>query len=64
MMTPFTKILTEMAQIYMLSRGHLRFGQIIGNALPGRFEGDPYYIEDEEMLERLVRARQKLETER
>ena len=64
MTSTFNMILVEMSKIRRLANGHLRFGQIIGNALSDRFKGDPYYIEDDELLECLTAARRVLEAER
>jgi len=35
-------------------RPDMRYGQIIANAVPPRFNGDPYYLEDEELFNNLT----------
>ena len=50
-------ILAEIMCIYRLTRGHLRFGQIIGNA----FSGDLYYVTNDAMQEALRQYRAVLE---
>jgi len=51
------KIIAELMIISRLSKGNLRFGQIIGNAT----SGDQYYTSDADMLRALVAYRQMIE---
>lgn len=59
--TVFQEILMELALIHKLSYGHLRFGQMIGNVLPERLQGDVYYVLDQELLDALRATRRMMQ---
>lgn len=46
---------------FWLEHPDWRLGQIISNVIPDGFEGDPFYVEDDEMLAGLLRHRKAAE---
>lgn len=60
----FWEILSEISKIRDFSHGSMRFGQIIGNALPSQHANDPYYVSDADMLSSLREYRASIESAR
>lgn len=50
-----TKVLNALFE-YWTRNPDLRLGQIVVNMTPRRFEGAPFFVEDDEMLEAIEKA--------